>query len=176
NRNLEQSVANGTFREDLYYRINVIPIYLPPLRERKADIPLLAHHFLNRIVEERKTAIKGVSIDALDLLMEYSWPGNVRELENTIERIALLSNNSKILPDDLPTNIRNNATLNLLKETVLEGRVSFAKVEAEFEKDIILSTLKKTNYVQTKAAELLGISRRILKYKMDKLGIDSVSD
>lgn len=172
NRNLEESIADGTFREDLYYRINVIPIYIPPLRERKEDIPLLVSHFSNKIGEERKEKVKSISRDTMELLTEYSWPGNIRELENTIERITLLSPNSKILPEDLPTNIRNNVKSNLIKEAVLEGKVSFEKAEAEFERDIILSTLKKTNYVQTKAAELLGISRRILKYKIDKLGIE----
>ncbi|MDY7033973.1 MAG: sigma-54 dependent transcriptional regulator [Thermodesulfobacteriota bacterium] len=172
NRNLEESVAKGTFRDDLYYRINVVPICLPPLRERKEDIPLLVDHFLNQIMQERDLVVKGISDEALDLLVQYNWAGNVRELENVIERIALLSKNGKILPEDFPENIRNNARLNVLKEAVLNGRVSLETAETEFERDIILNTLKKTNFVQTKAAELLGISRRILKYKMDKLGIE----
>ena len=173
NRNLEDAVANGSFREDLYYRINVIPIHLPPLRERKEDIPLLVDHFLNRIAEERNIKVKTISGAALDLLIEYEWPGNIRELENTMERVTLLSRNSKIQQEDLPSNIRTNGKLNLIKEAVLEGKVSFEKAEEEFEKDIILNTLERTNYVQTRAAKLLGISRRILKYKMDKLGIGS---
>ncbi|KAF0123726.1 MAG: Two-component response regulator [bacterium] len=176
NRNLENSVANGAFRDDLYYRIKVVPIHLPPLRERKEDIPLLVNHFLNRIMKEKEATAKSISSEALDLLIEYSWPGNIRELENTIERITLLSKNSKVLPEDLPSNIRGNARLNSIKEAVLEGKLSFEKAEAEFQRDIILNTLKKTNYVQSKAAELLGISRRILKYKMDKLGIEATTD
>ncbi|MBI4621197.1 MAG: sigma-54-dependent Fis family transcriptional regulator [Desulfobacterales bacterium] len=175
NRNLEDSVANGAFREDLYYRIKVVPIHLPPLRERKEDIPLLVNHFFNRIMKEKEVKAKSISSDALDLLIEYNWPGNIRELENIIERITLLSKNSKVLPEDLPLNIRGNAKLNSIKEAVLEGKLSFEKAEAEFEMDIILNALKKTNYVQSKAAELLGISRRILKYKMDKLGIEATT-
>ena len=172
NRDLEESVTKGTFRDDLYYRINVVPICLPPLRERKEDIPLLLDHFLSRMMQERDVAVKGISDEALDLLVQYNWAGNVRELENVIERIALLSKNGKILPEDFPENIRNSARLNVLKEAVLDGRVSLETAETEFERDIILNTLKRTNFVQTKAAELLGISRRILKYKMDKLGIE----
>lgn len=176
NRNLEDSVANGTFREDLYYRIKVVPIHLPPLRERKEDIPLLVNHFLSRIMKEKEAKAKSISSEALDLLIEYNWPGNIRELENIIARITLLSKNSRVLPEDLPSNIRGNAKLNLIKEAVLEGKLSFEKAEAEFERDIILNTLEKTNYVQSKAAELLGISRRILKYKMDKLGIQAITE
>ena len=176
NRNLEDSVANGALREDLYYRIKVVPIYLPPLRERKEDIPLLVNHFLNRIMKEQEVKAKSISSEALDLLIEYNWPGNIRELENIIARITLLSKNSRVLPEDLPSNIRGNAKLNLIKEAVLEGKLSFEKAEAEFERDIILNTLEKTNYVQSKAAELLGISRRILKYKMDKLGIQATTE
>ena len=172
NKNLEECVIDGTFREDLYYRINVIPIYLPPLRERKEDIPLLVNYFLDRVIKEGKVGVKSISSEALDILMEYGWPGNVRELENTAERIALLSKNSEICSEDLPLNIKNNAKLAFIKEAVLDGKMSFKMAEKEFERDIILNTLKKTNFIQTKAAELLGISRRVLKYKIDKLGID----
>ena len=172
NRNLEDSVANRTFREDLYYRINVIPINLPPLRERNEDIPLLVNHFLNRVIEKGNVGVKGVSTETMDLLMEYRWPGNVRELENTVERIALLSKNSEILPEDLPSNIRDSVKLAFIKESVLDGKISFEMAEKEFERDIIINTLKKVDFIQTKAAELLGISRRVLKYKIDKLGID----
>ncbi|RJP60679.1 MAG: sigma-54-dependent Fis family transcriptional regulator [Deltaproteobacteria bacterium] len=175
NRNLEDSVTNGTFREDLYYRIKVVPIHLPPLRERKEDIPLLVNHFLSKIMKEKEAKAKSISSEALDLLIEYNWPGNIRELENIIARITLLSKNSRVFPEDLPSNIRGNAKLNLIKEAVLEGKLSFEKAEAEFERDIILNTLEKTNYVQSRAAELLGISRRILKYKMDKLGIEGTA-
>ncbi|MFH2012145.1 MAG: sigma-54 dependent transcriptional regulator [Pseudomonadota bacterium] len=171
NRNLENYVADGKFREDLYYRIKVVPIHLPPLRERKEDIPLLVSHFLSRIMKEKEGEAKSMSSEALDLLIDYSWPGNIRELENIITRLTLLSKNSEILPEDLPSSIRNKNRLNPIKEAVLEGTLSFEKAEAEFERDIILNMLKKTNFVQSKAAELLGISRRILKYKMDKLGI-----
>jgi DNA-binding NtrC family response regulator len=172
NKNLEECVVDGTFREDLYYRINVIPIYLPPLRERKEDVSLLINYFLDSVIKEGKVGVKSISSEALDILIEYSWPGNVRELENTVERIALLSKNSEILPEDLPSNIRDNVKSAFIKKAVLDGKMSFEMAEKEFERDIILNTLKKANFIQTKAAELLGISRRVLKYKIDKLGID----
>jgi DNA-binding NtrC family response regulator len=107
----------------------------------------------------------------MDILMAYDWPGNVRELENIIERIVVLTNSEVIGSQDLPVSLKNNSRVELIKQEILSGRLSFDTAEREFEKDIILESLKKSNYVQTKAAQLLGISRRILKYKMDKYGI-----
>ncbi|MEW6616453.1 MAG: helix-turn-helix domain-containing protein, partial [Thermodesulfobacteriota bacterium] len=131
--------------------------------------------FLNRIMKEKDAEAKSISSEALDLLIEYNWPGNIRELENIIARVTLLSKNSRVLPEDLPLNIRGSARLNSIRDAVLEGNISFEKAEAEFERDIILNALEKTNYVQSRAAEILGISRRILKYKMDKLGIEGTA-
>ncbi len=173
NKDLPQMVKKGQFREDLYYRINVVPILLPPLRDRKEDIPLLVSHFIKKFSEENQKQLKGISKDALELLMNYEWPGNVRELENLIERVIALTQNEYILPDELPIPIAHQSKTNGLKESVLSGQISFSKAEEEFEKEIILDALRRTNYVQSHAAELLGISRRILKYKMDKLGIQN---
>jgi DNA-binding NtrC family response regulator len=171
NKELTQLLKKGSFREDLYYRINVVPIIIPPLRERKEDIPLLIDHFIRKFNEENNKNVKGVSKEALELMMNYEWPGNVRELENLIERVIALTPNEHIQPNELPLSLINISKINGLKEYILDGKVPFLKAEEEFERGIILDALKRTNYVQSHAAEMLGISRRILKYKMDKLGI-----
>jgi len=171
NRDLNQLLKKGDFREDLYYRINVVPIVIPPLRERKEDIPLFVDYFMKKFNEENNKKVKGVSKESLELMMSYEWPGNVRELENLIERVTALTSNEYIQPNELPFTLINTSKINGLKESVLDGKLPFLKAEEEFEKGIILDALKRTNYVQSRAAEMLGISRRILKYKMDKLGI-----
>jgi two-component system response regulator AtoC len=168
NKNLEEMMARGEFRSDLYYRINVVPLTIPPLRKRKEDILLLVQHFLDKHAAPGK---KNISPGAMDILVAYDWPGNVRELENIIERIVVLTNVETISPNDLPATLMTNSRVELIKQEVLDGRISFEDAERDFEKDIILEALKKSNFVQTKAADLLGISRRILKYKMDKYGI-----
>jgi len=172
NKDLSQLIKKGNFREDLYYRINVIPIVIPPLRERKEDIPLLIDHFINKFSVENNKMVKGINKEALEMLMQYEWPGNVRELENLIERVIALTSNEYIQLSELPLSFKNVPKINGLKESVLNGKVSFLRAEEEFEREVILDALKKTNYIQSHAAETLGISRRILKYKMDKLGIN----
>jgi DNA-binding NtrC family response regulator len=171
NRDLNQLLRTGEFREDLFYRINVVPIVIPPLRERKEDIPLLVDYFIRKFNEENSKRVKGMSPQALELMRDYDWPGNVRELENLVERAIALTFNEYIQSGELPFSFANVSKINGLKESVLSGKVSFLKAEEEFEKGVILDALKKANYVQSRAAEMLGISRRILKYKMDKLGI-----
>jgi len=173
NRNLEEMMTKGTFRSDLYYRINVVPLTIPPLRKRKEDILLLAQHFLDKHAGPGK---KKISPDSMDILVAYDWPGNVRELENVIERIVVLSNVNVIAPQELPANLKTDSRVGMIKQEILGGRISFEEAERDFEKDIILEALKKSNYIQTKAAELLGISRRILKYKMDKYGIEGAPE
>lgn len=168
NRNLEEQMAKGAFRSDLYYRINVVPIHIPPLRNRKDDIFLLTQHFLEKHAGPGK---KHITPQAMDVLGAYDWPGNVRELENIIERVVVLSKGEVIAPEDLPIHLKSGSQVELIKRGVLDGRISFLDAEKEFEKDIIQEALKKSNNVQTRAADLLGISRRILKYKMDKYGI-----
>ena len=172
NKNLDDLVRKGQFREDLYYRINVIALFLPPLRERGEDIPLLAKHFLEkRLQEERRPSIE-FGKDALELLTHYSWPGNVRELENFVEQAFIWSQHAvQITPEHLPTMIKNDFRSTSLRDDTLAGRMSLEKAVMEFEREIILDALKRTNYVQTHAANLLGISRRMLKYRMDTLGI-----
>jgi DNA-binding NtrC family response regulator len=172
NKNLEELVRKGQFREDLYYRINVIALYLPPLRERGEDIILLAKHFLaKRLEEERRPPIE-FSKDALEMLSRYSWPGNVRELENVVEQALIWSQHAScITSEHLPTLLKGDLRSSSLHEEIMAGRLSLEKAVMEFERDIILDALKRTNYVQTRAANLLGISRRMLKYRMDSLGI-----
>lgn len=172
NKNLDELVRKGQFREDLYYRINVIALYLPPLRERGEDIPLLAKHFLSKRIEEEKRPHIEFSREALDLLTRYPWPGNVREMENVIEQAFIWSHNaSQITPEHLPSHLKSDSRSSSLRDDTLAGRMSLEKAVMEFEREIILDALKRTNYVQTHAANLLGISRRMLKYRMDTLGI-----
>ncbi len=169
NKNLEELMSRASFRSDLYYRINVVPLTIPPLRQRKEDIVLLVQHFLDKHAGPGR---KKIVSEAMDVLMTYDWPGNVRELENIIERVVVLSTTDLIGPNELPPILKTGSRAELIKQDVLEGRISFIDAERDFEKDIILEALKKSNYVQTRAAEILGISRRILKYKMDKYKIE----
>lgn len=171
NKDLTQLIKKGGFREDLYYRINVVPIILPPLRERREDIPLLVDHFIKKFNEENNKNVKGIQPEALELMMNYEWPGNVRELENLMERVIALTSNEYIQPKELPFSLVNVSKTNGLKESILSGQIPFLKAEEEFEREVILDALKRSNNVQSHAAAILGISRRILKYKMDKLGI-----
>ncbi len=172
NKNLEELVRKGHFREDLYYRVNVIALYLPPLRERGEDVPLLANHFLAKRIEEDNRPSQEFSKDAVDLLSRYPWPGNVREMENIIEQAFIWSKGSDaITPEHLPNILKNDSRSSSLRDDTLAGRLSLEKAVMEFEREIILDALKRTNYIQTHAANLLGISRRMLKYRMDTLGI-----
>ena len=172
NKNLEDLVRKGLFREDLYYRINVIALYLPPLRERGEDVPLLAKHFLAKRIEEDNRSPQEFSKDAVDLLSRYPWPGNVREMENIIEQAFIWSKGfDTITPEHLPTILKNDTRSSSLRDDTLAGRLSLEKAVMEFEREIILDALKRTSYIQTHAASLLGISRRMLKYRMDTLGI-----
>jgi DNA-binding NtrC family response regulator len=141
------------------------------LRERKEDIPILIDHFIKKFNKENNKNVKGTTKEGLDLMMNYDWPGNVRELENLIERVIALTANEYIQPNELPFSLINIPKINGLKDSVLDGKVPFLEAEEEFERGIILDALKRANFIQSHAAEMLGISRRILKYKMDKLGI-----
>ena len=170
NRDLEQDIANGTFRKDLYYRINVVPLLLPPLRERNEDVPGLVEHFLDKYAESG--ARPKIDAAAIDALVAYAWPGNVRELENTIERlVALGPPEGQILPEHLPRNVVEEGRLQRLRADVLAGRIDFEQAVQEFERDLIAEGLARAGGIQTRAAEILGISRRILKYKMDRAGV-----
>ena len=169
NRNLEDLIKKGTFREDLYYRLNVVTISLPPLRERKEDISLLIEHFLKKYNQENKKAVTSLSKEARDLLMQYDYPGNVRELENFIERAVVLCRGDALTMQDLPLNLRQGKG-EMLLEGDREGR-SLPDALEEIERQWIAKALEKSGGVQTKAAEELGISERVLRYKMKKYGL-----
>ncbi len=160
NKDLEKAIAKGLFREDLYHRLNVVVIYLPPLRKRKEDIPLLVDCFLKRYNRVNGRKIKTISAEALDLLMDYEWPGNVRELENVIERAIVLANHDVILPEDiLLRSWKRISDLEIISSprpiSLLEG-----------EKALIQKTLKTTHWNQTQAANLLGVHRNTLRRKI----------
>src|SRR5829696_2604485 len=166
NKNLEQAIANGSFREDLYYRLNVFAIHLPPLRERKSDIMLLAEHFLEKYEQEHDKRIRRISTPAIDMLMAYHFPGNVRELENAIERAVLACDSNVIhghhLPPSLQTAEVSGTVTNLSLETAVDA----------FERDIIQDALKSTKGNIAKAARQLDSTERILGYKIRNYGID----
>jgi two-component system, NtrC family, response regulator AtoC len=174
NRDLQTAIKDGSFRPDLYYRLNVVAVHLPPLRERRDDLPLLIRHFVAGKCRDMGIPEKMLRADAVDALLRYPWPGNVRELENLIERVLVLSEENVIAADNLPEQVRRTeASPGNLKDQVLAGRKSLGDAVDEFEREIIGEALQQTDFNQTRAAEMLGTTRRILKYRMDKLGIGS---
>ena len=173
NKNLADNVQSGSFREDLYYRLNVIPFHLPPLRERKEDIPVLAKHFIEKYSREFGKEIKTISAYALELLMQYPFPGNIRELENIIERSVALETSNIILPENLI--LSQGMTTkegNLLSELPDTG-INLNEELEKFEKALIEKALLKVQGSKTRAAELLRISYDSLHYRSEKLGIGS---
>lgn len=171
NKNLETLVAEKKFRQDLYYRVNVIHLEIPPLRDRFDDIERLIAHFCNKFSARFKGKSLSFTSEAKSVLTQYEWPGNVRELENVIEGLYALSSGDTIADTDLPKKLKMRSGLDDYKTAIFESDIKFDDAEKIFETEMIVKALKKAGYVQTRAAELLGISRRILKYKMDKLGI-----
>jgi DNA-binding NtrC family response regulator len=169
NEDLDKAVAAGSFRRDLYYRINVINIELPPLRSRISDIPMLAQHFLARICDEIGKPVAGFSDEALAILQAYHWPGNVRELENVIERAVLLGKHEKIVAEDLPRDLAISAPVSARRAT---GRTLREALEGP-ERQIILDTLQQHNWNRNATASQLGINRTTLYKKMKRLGLDS---
>ena len=167
NSDLESKVREGTFREDLFYRLNVVVMDIPPLRERKEDVPLLIDHFLKRFAAENGRNVTGITSEARDLLLKYDYPGNVRELENIIERAVVISRNAVISIDDLPFDEERIYPEYTGKkgEGLLRGSIE------EMERRLILEAMEKSGDHQTKAAEILGISERMLRYKLKKYGL-----
>jgi two-component system NtrC family response regulator len=166
NRDIEKAVKEGAFREDLYYRLNVVSIVIPPLRERKEDVPALLDFFIKKYNAENKKSITGISAETRDLLMRYGYPGNVRELENIIERAVVLSKKGIIATADLPIHVRTSASEEELSAEPLKG--SLNETLETIERSIIQEALKASDGVQTRAAEKLGISERVLRYKLKK--------
>ena len=174
NIDLEHAVHEGKFREDLYYRLNVIPVVIPPLRERADDIPLLMDHFLSHFNKTKKRDIKGFSPAAMDILISYPWPGNIRELENLVERLIILKGNGTICPDDLPEKFISHTLNNegALHITLPETGVNLKDVVEEFENNLILQAMQKAQGVKNKAAQLLSLNRTTLVEKLKKKKLD----
>ncbi len=207
NANLEEKIAEGKFREDLYYRLNVIPINLPSLRERKEDIPILAKYFFEKYRKEHNSAVKEITDSAMNILMNYGWPGNVRELENIMERLVILCRGKKLMTSDLPEKLTNSKDSKPLSgpnqaelfsereeeeekpihEDVLaeikqnyqgsfftgipEEGICLKSMAENFEKELILEALEKTDWVKNKACKLLRLNRTTLVEKIKKLGL-----
>ena len=194
-RNLEDEIKEGRFREDLYYRLNIIPIVIPPLRDRQSDIPLLVQHFLKKCNENQGQQAKVISDATIQMLANYSWPGNIRELGNFIERMVVLSVGDNITPRDLPEKVLgevpreslppmekpghelspNEMLQNGLKRSFFiglpEGGINLKNAVEEFERGLITEALDKTNWVKNKAAGLLELNRTTLVEKIKKMGL-----
>jgi two-component system response regulator PilR (NtrC family) len=173
NRDLETEVEKGTFRQDLFYRLDVIRIRLPPLRERREDLPLLVDHFLRKFSAEHGCKVAGVDPEAMQALMAYHFPGNVRELENLIERAVILATGDRLALDAFPSLGRLSAAAPSLTNAPLvpESGLDLERVVEDFERSIIISALERTGGNRTEAARLLGVSFRSLRYRLSKLGI-----
>jgi len=169
NQDLFRAVNKGRFREDLYYRLNVIPINVPPLRERRSDTPLLVDFFIKKFTKEKEKNIRGFTQESMDTLFQYDWPGNVRELENLVERVIILSDDEEIGLDDIPESIRQRAKrMESFEVAMPDGDIPFDHAVEEYEKKLILQALEETNWVKTKAAKLLKMNRTTLIEKMKK--------
>jgi Nif-specific regulatory protein len=167
NKDLEKAISAGTFREDLYYRLNVFTMFVPPLRERKPDMLLLVDHFLEKFAREHHRSIKRISTPAIDMLASYHWPGNVRELENTLERAVLMCDGEVIHGHHLPPSLQTAEASGTVTRMALRDAVS------SYEKDLIQDALKTTRGNRAKAARLLDTTERIINYKVRNYGIDS---
>ena len=168
NKNLEEEIQANRFREDLYFRLNVVIVNVPPLRDRSEDVSLLAYFFLKKYAEKNRRFIKGFTPRAIDLLMRYEWPGNVRELENMIERAVIFARGDMITPNEFSN------TLRALDSEIKKSEINLTPGRSlkEIEKQMILRTLEDTKGNRTHAAKILGISRRTLQLKLKEYGIN----
>jgi two-component system response regulator PilR (NtrC family) len=180
NRDLDQQVAEHTFREDLYYRLNVIPITVPPLRERQEDVPVLANHFLKKYAPAAAKSIVRIHAASLNTLSDYPWPGNVRQLENAVERAVALETTEELhiaIPEEKPKSKAAAAGVGIAgiqsATGVLPDGINMEKYVAEIEKSLITSALARSNGVQTRAADLLKISYRSFRHLMKKYDLQS---
>ena len=173
NQDLEEAVKNGTFREDLFYRLTVIPITSPPLRDRRGDIPLLFDAFLKRFCLSKKRELKGIADDAMTQLKNYDWPGNVRELENMVERMVILTMGDEITLDDLPPRIVGAQPKNETPEIteIPDSGFCLSKVIAAYERKLIIRALEQTGWVKNRAAKLIQVNRTTLLEKMKRHGV-----
>ena len=171
NKNLKEAVENGTFREDLYYRLNVVSIELPPLRERREDIPFMIDHFLAKYSAENNKTFEGFSPAAMDYMSAYEWPGNVRQLQNVIERCVVLTSGTVIKTDDLPAEIKDEETQFKSAVDLLPTKINLAQALDKIEATLVRRALVQSNFVKVDAAEMLGLSKSLLQYKLKKYGI-----
>lgn len=179
NQDLEMLVEERRFRKDLFYRLNVIPIVIPPLRERRSDIPLLIDHFLTRFNQSKRTEVSGLAPDALQLLTEYDWPGNIRELENMVERLVVLKKHGVLSFGDLPEKIARRPSGAELKEQFIrfsEDGINLSREVEQYEKHLIMEALRKANGVTSRAAQLLHLNRTTLVEKLKRKGVDPRSN
>jgi transcriptional regulator with PAS, ATPase and Fis domain len=170
NRDLGKAVADGTLREDLFYRLNVIPIHLPPLRDRREDLPLLAAHFIEKVSREVGKTVRGLTPDALAVLERYHWPGNIRELENIVERAIVLGSGDTLTPDELPPDLRRPRGVSDLPVELPGSGLDLEATLERIEQRYIQAALARTGGVQSRAAQLLGLSFRQFRYKVAKYG------
>lgn len=181
NKNLENEVKAGRFREDLFYRMNVIQVLCPPLRERREDIPMLSNHFLEKFSKSLGVDVKKISSEAMDVLKAYHYPGNVRELENIIERTVALEPGNVILPESWPKHMldaKQPSTGPLDAEKIeisTEKGIDLERLVADFERTLLVKALQQTGGIKKKAAKLLGISFRSMRYRVDKYGLSALS-
>ncbi|HSL69838.1 MAG TPA: sigma-54 dependent transcriptional regulator [Longimicrobiales bacterium] len=171
NRDLEEEIRVGNFRRDLFYRIAVVPIHLIPLRQRRDEIPLLVHHFIEQYNRKLRLDFKGIEPDAMRMLLEYPWPGNVRELENTIERAMVLADGPKLTPTDLPPQV-SSPVVSFDGAELADDELSVKKHGAQLEKRLIKQALDRTGGNKTRAADLLELSSRALLYKIREYGLE----
>ncbi len=177
NINLEDAVSKGRFREDLYYRLNVIPINVPALRERKSDIPILLSHFMTHFNKTKSRNLVGINADALDCLVHYPWPGNIRELENLVERITILKGQGKIEMTDLPAKYQNgkSMTSDIGSVDIPDSGMDFNSAVDAYENALILKALEKTGWNRNQAAAMLRLNRTTLVEKMKKKGLREIN-
>jgi DNA-binding NtrC family response regulator len=176
NKNLTIAINKGRFREDLYYRLNVIPIKVPSLKQRRSDIPLLIDFFMKRFQKGKKKKITGFSPEAMDAMLDYDWPGNIRELENAIKRLTILCDDPVVSFDDLPEHIQQESrSIQPDEADILEQGLTLDEAVKGYEKRLILEALEKSNWVRTKAAKLLHINRTTLVEKIKKQKLTETS-
>jgi DNA-binding NtrC family response regulator len=168
NKDLRAALEDGTFREDLYYRLNVVPIEVPPLRDRKEDIPYLANYFVDKLGRENGGQVRGITESAIDKLMQYSWPGNVRELENVIERSIVMTTGEKLDADDIRLDMNLRPRVHAGEMALPEGMNL-----DQYEQELIRTALKQANNNKSQAARILGLTRNSLRYRLTQMGIES---
>ncbi len=173
NKNLKAEVEAGRFREDLYYRLNVVSVEVPPLRERREDIPVLASFFLDKYAKENSSELKGFSASAMDYLSAYEWPGNVRQLENVIERCVVMAMESTISSEDLPPEIKDEESQFKSAVDLLPIKLNLKSTLEKIEAALVRRALVRSDFVQVQAAEMLDISKSLLQYKMKKFDLSA---